>query len=82
MKKYRIVKRDGLWFFSRPGCPAGMHFCLGSLFNLFTPDHCGSAASWEAAMKKFNERARWERLEHYRLMAPQLNPVRQNIILD
>lgn len=72
MRKYRIRKREGLWYFSQASCPAGPHICLGSMFNFFSPDHCGAAHSWEAAMEKVNTRLRHDEFERYRLMAVKL----------
>lgn len=68
MRKYRIGKREGLWYFGQASCPVGPHICLGSIFNFFSPDHCGAAQSWEAAMKRVEERLKWDELERYRLM--------------
>ena len=71
MRKFRIVKRGELWHFSRPGCPAGWHFC-GALFNFFSPDECGSVKTWQLALDKVITRQKWDELERHRLMAEVL----------
>lgn len=65
MRKFRIVKRNGKWHWSQPGCPAGWHFCLASLLALFEPPACSTAGTFEEARDGVILRQKWEEVDRH-----------------
>lgn len=71
MRKFRIVKENGKWHWSQPGCPAGGHFCLGSIVALFEPSMCSNAKTFDEALGGVILRQKWEELERHRFINMQ-----------
>lgn len=65
-RKFRVVKRNGRWYFSRPSCPAGPHFCISSVAALFEPAFCSHRDTLDAALEAVAERLKWDMLNLYR----------------